>query len=227
MPYKTYRRRGFRKVNKYSYRNYKKSGYPSSYCRPKAKDYAMAAWTGLNYIKGLVNSEMLHHNQNASISISNTGTVVHLTNITQGDGSAQRTGNSILLRTVFGRISACIHASATDTFIRCILFKDKQQVGDTLPLVTQVLRTNSYLAALNSNQAGRFIILKDFMLKLNSANNTNSFRKILRKLHQHVRYNGTANTDIQKSGVYILFISNEATNTPTLDYDLRVSYHDN
>ena len=47
------------------------------------------------------------------------------------------------------------------------------------------------------------------------------------KLWTHIRYNGTADTDIQKGGLYILFISDQASDYPTCDYQTRLGYHDN
>lgn len=201
--------------------------YANSYCKPKAMDYARAAYTGVKYLKGLVNSEMLHHPLTGTATPSSSGTVLHLTNIVQGDSDNNRTGNSIFLKSIFIRMVATLHASASSTFVRVILFKDTQQVGDTSPAVTDVLETASYLSPLSSSSGGRFSVLKDVLFNINDVSRDVHILKWYVKQQLHVRYNGTASTDIQKNGLYVLFISSEATNSPSLPYNIRLSYHDN
>ena len=44
-------------------------------------------------------------------------------------------------------------------------------------------------------------------------NNTTAVLNINRAMRHHIRYNGSANTDIQKGALYSCMVSNEATNT--------------
>lgn len=218
MPYYRRRYRGRRRRRRYG---------PKKYCKPRALDYAKAAYSGVRYIKGLVNSEMFHHPVTGTSTPDTSGEVIHITNIAQGDDDNARTGRSVLLKSIFYRISATINASATNTFVRIILLKDNQQVGDSTPSVTSILASASYLSPLNVNSIGRYTVLKDHLFSLDAAKQDTKLIKIYKKLQMHVKYNGTASTDIQKNGIYILFISSEATNTPSLPYNVRLSYHDN
>lgn len=217
MPYyrKRYRRR---------YRRRKIYKKPMRY---KVADMAYNAYRGVSYLKGLVNSEMYHHPVTGTATPDTSGTVVHITNIAQGDDDNNRTGLSVLVKSVFIRMSATINASATTTFIRIILFRDTQQVGDSTPAVTSILESASYLAPLNTNSVGRYSVLKDVLFCLDGVRQDTKIMKWYKKMSSHVRYNGTASTDIQKNGMYLLFISSEATNTPSLPYNIRLAYHDN
>lgn len=195
--------------------------------RYRVADMAYKAFKGVKYIKGLVNAEMHHYDNTVSgLPISSTGSVALLNPISIGDNNSERNGNSILSKYLFGRLEFAKNPSSTQTFIRIIIFNDKQQIGDTPPAVTDVLSSASTLSPLNSFQSGRFKILKDMKISLD-VNKTISSYKISVRLPFHSKYNGTTGLDIQKNGLYILMISNEPTNTPSYSYDLRYSFYDN
>jgi len=219
---RTYRRRG-------NYRRRRMGGTTPWYSKKySVGDIASSAWKGVKYLKTLVNSEK-HKNDvgPASINVDTTGTVVHLTAIAQGDGSNQRTGNSILLSGCSVKLQIALHASATVSALRVILFQDKQQVADGTPAISDVLNSVSTMAHLNANNIGRFNILMDKMVMLGVGSNTTKVIQEYFKIQKHVRYNGTATTDIQKNGLYIMFLSTEPTNVVLVSYGIRVSWHDN
>lgn len=230
MPYYNYRRnRGG-----YYKRNYRRRYRPKRkpYKKPvryQVADFAYNAWKGVNYIKGLVNSELLEYTVDTSNNPTTNGSIVSLVAIAQGDDVSGRTGNSIFVKKILLRGYVTQNASATNTLCRIIIFMDKQQVADTIASVTDVLTTSTMDSLLNVNNFGRFTILMDKVYAMSSANgnirpftNTIKFAKGV-----HVRYNGSATTDIQKNGIYIMFISTESTNTPTIQWNSRTFYHDN
>lgn len=188
---------------------------------------ARAAWKATKYIKGLVNSEMLHHDvgQDATTVLS-TGTVYSLTAISNGDDAGTRTGNSILLRTLLNRIRFTKHASATTTVVRFILLWDTQQIGDTTPAPGDILQYADVDSPLNLASSGRFKVVVNKTVALSSQMPIWHSERYL-KLYKHIRYNGSASTDIQKNGLYLLVVGDQATNLPTMDWYARVGYHDN
>jgi len=191
-------------------------------------DIASSAWKGVKYLKTLVNSEKHKIDSGpASINVDSTGTVVHLTNIAQGDGTNQRTGNSILLSGCSVKLQIALNSAATVSALRILLFHDKQQVADGTPTIGEVLNSVSTMAHLNATNIGRFSILMDKMLMLGTGSNTTKVIQEYFKIQKHVRYNGTAGTDIQKNGLYIMFLSTEPTNVVLVSYGIRVSFHDN
>jgi len=193
-----------------------------------AAQLAHKAYKGVMYLKGLVNSEMFHLVTASNTTVSNTGTVIHCTAIAQGDNIGSRQGNSILLRNVLARITLEQNASATSSFYRVMLVFDTQQVGDTAPGVSDILNSVSTLSSLNVAQPGRFSVLKNWFLETSNGQGT---AKILEfydgNIMTHVKYNGTANTDIQQNGLYLLLLSDQASNTPTVTYNIKIGYHDN
>lgn len=217
MAYKKYTRRPRRRNTPWYNKKY------------NAAQIAGKALAGVKYLKGLVNSELLKVDQGSlGVTITDTGSnVFQFCNIGQGDTLSGRTGNSILLKSI--NIKMLIHQnpSATQTTFRCILFQDNQQISDTLPNITNLLDGTSVIAFLNASQAGRFQILKNWLITLDSAKQQMYRISHYQKFQHHVRFNGTAGTDIQKGGIYMIIFSDEATNQPTLDYNFRTSYHDN
>lgn len=194
-----------------------------------AKDVALTALRNVNYIRGLVNSEMLHKDTVITLG-SNTSLITQIIDITQNDLDSGRTGNSILLRNIYFRGKLEINTAVTgNTRVSLILFKDKQQQSDTTPGVTDLLKSNDPDSMLNLSYSGRFKVLwrKTYALTpVSGGRNVVDFSKYW-KVYDHVRYNGSASTDIQKNGYYLAIVTSEGVNYPTCTINARIGYHDN
>lgn len=210
-------------------RRYRKTPWYSK--RYSAIQLAAKAARGVRYLRGLVNSEMLHADTNFSLAtVTGSGAMNHLTALSQGDAANARTGNSILLRSLAYRFKLEINSSVTaNTTITMLILQDTQQIGDTQPSVTDVLSQAQTYSLLSTNTAGRFKIMKrrSFLLTPASGGRPAVEHKGFMNLYSHVRYNGTASSDIQKNGLYVLFISSESVNYPTVSGSFRIGYHDN
>ena len=145
----------------------------------------------------------------------------------QNDTSSGRTGNSILMRNVHLRLGFEQHASATVTTYRVILLWDTQQTADTSPAVTDVLESASPYSPLATANVGRFKVIKNWFFTTDDTKAQTKLIECYKQFRVHTRYNGTANTDIQKMGLYLLTLSDQATNVPTFRYSWKVGYHDN
>lgn len=195
----------------------------------RVRDLASAAYSGVKYLRGLVNSELYSlDNQSTASNLLTTGAVVHLTAVAQGDGDGARTGNSIYVRSVNMRL-ACAWASAGNAgqIVKWALVEDTQQIGDTTPGFTDIYDNNNVVAHLSETTKGRFTIHKTGNLVL-SVNNPRELVQCQLTLRHHVRYNGTVGSDVQKGGLYLVLVSDQSSsNGPSIVYDVRVSYHDN
>lgn len=214
---KTYRKRTYKK----------KPWYNKKY---STLDIAKKAWYATKYLKGLVNSEMLHKDTTFTLG-SNQNAIFAFTAIAQGDDDGARTGNSILLRSLYIRGRITINSAVTNySRVSMLLVKDKQQVADTAPAIGDIVKTatdpDTFLA---TGTLGRFKVLwrKTFTPTVNTAGRPGiDFNKYW-KVQDHVRYNGTTSADIQRNGYYLVVITDEATNYPTVVINARVGYHDN
>lgn len=188
---------------------------------------ARKAAQGVYYLKGLVNSEMLHNQQIGSTTVSSTGLVTLLNGMSQGDTSSARTGNSVLMRNVHLRLVLTQAPAAISTIYRVMLILDKQQVGDTSPTISDILESASPLSPLATASTGRFKVMKNWFFTTDDDKAQTKIITHYKDFRFHTRYNGIANTDIQKNGLYLVLISDQATNIPTLNYSWKVGYHDN
>lgn len=197
-----------------------------SVAQPSVASVARAAWSGVKYLRTLVNSELHKLDGSGSTTISTTPTVMTFHEIAQGDTDSARTGLSILHKGFYTQLIFTKHASATFTQVRVAIVQDRQQIADTAPAYTDVFRSSGILAKVNNNNPGRFKILYDKIFVLSTQHDYQQI-KVFRKMSFHARYNGTAASDISKNGIYAFIVSSEATNTPTVTYDNRVYWHDN
>ena len=179
------------------------------------------------YIKGLVNSEMLHRTVSGSTTTSSTGTMTLLNALGQDDTSSGRTGNSVLMRNVLVRAVFTQNPTAISTQYRVMIVKDTQQISDTAPAVSDILESLNPLSTLKVGNAGRFKILKSWFFTTDDDKGQTKVINYYKDMRMHTRFNGIADTDIQKNGLYLVTICNQATNTPTFDYYWKVGYHDN
>jgi len=214
-------------------RRYRKRGYRRRNVAWYNRKYSVAqlaskALKGVSYLKGLVNSEKFKHDLVSSSTYDYNGVLSHLTGISQGDGEGQRTGNSIFVRNV--NIRGSLVRGTTDERVRLMLLIDKQQIGDSVPAASDVLASTgtaqSVYSFLNRSTVGRFTILRSRLYALTADTPTININWNV-NLRHHVRYNGTTGTDVQRGGIYLLIITSAASNGPTFERAIRVSYHDN
>lgn len=189
-------------------------------------DIAKTALAGVRAIKDLINVELFNYSQSSAFNQSTTPITLSLASLPQGDADGNRTGNSILVKDYEMRLKITKHPSAINTYIRHIIVRDLQQIADTVPVLTDVLQTGAYNDFYTDVNKGRFQILNDRTYELDT-NNVGQSVSIRKKLQKHVKYNGSTGTDIQKGGIYSFWVSNEATNTPTITWQSRLRYYDN
>lgn len=192
---------------------------------------AVAAYRGVQYLKGLVNSELykLDFDLGSLFSaITTTGQVIHLSAIPIGDGESERTGNSIYLRSINCHAMVYVNsAGSTGQTVRLSLICDKQQRSDTTPSYGDIYSAQTPFSHLNIGHVGKYSVMwsRTFTLSQETLESKNvSFNKALRL---HIRFNGAAASDIQKNGIYMTAVSTSATNAPTIQGSVRMSYHDN
>lgn len=195
----------------------------------KAVSLARTALAGVRMLKGLVNSERMYYDRALTLG-SNRSLIWGLTLLGQGDNVGQRTGNSILLRSIFIRGFMSINTAVTGhTRVALVLVRDNQQQADTTPTVSEIFEADDPDSMINNETAGRFKIVWRKQYTLLPTSVGQSARDITKyiKVYDHVRYNGTGTSDIQKHGYYLVMLSSESTNYPTISLTSRIGYHDN
>ncbi len=164
------------------------------------------------------------------------GTVVQLTNIAQGTTNITRVGNGLKIASIYTKVMLHIAAAASSSQVRIMLVHDRQTNGAlfaTTDLLESVTNIRGLISPRNIDHIRRFTVLFDKMYILNqniaSAISTTRYTKVYKKVDIHARYDGNAGdiTDLSQSSLGLLLISNEATNVPTADVDVRIRFLDN
>lgn len=212
-------------------KNYRRRRYPrKSDClitKKTAMSYARKAYSGVKYLKTLVNAEKKFVDKAINLSQGTTANSVLINGIEQGDAEYQRDGLSVLMNNVQVKGTITKNASATSDHIRMVIVKDNQQIADATTLTfTDVFSAATMDSYLKRQNVGRFTILSDRVITLTSDAPTVFVKKYFKQV-KHTRFNGTLDTDIQKDGIYVLFVGTEAVNTATIDLNARVAYYDN
>lgn len=208
MPYRkyvkrrvTYKRRPYRSKRRF---NYGKAAY-----RMLKKNTEVKYFT--------VNTNGTEINSDAELDLD-------MTAIAQGDTNTSREGIKITAKSLY--IRGTLVQTGQDSVCRMVAFIDRQQVADSDPTISQVYGDGTIppvYAASNLLYSGRFQILMDKMFALDASDkpniNLNYYIKLNKGKGVNVRYNGSTATDIQKNGIYVMFISNvTAANTGPLFY---------
>lgn len=158
-------------------------------------------------------------------AFANAGNVIHLTQVAQGDTSSTRDGAMLACRSI--KILGTFDSGGSNVLApainRVIIFQDKQQVSDASPAVTDILLTADPTSLYNYPLVRkRFKILYDKCFTMSpgttyvpvtagagvgtSVEHSMVFKRWVFPTAKNILYNGTTVSDIQKNGVYILFI---------------------
>lgn len=196
-----------------------------------AIELATKAFNGVKMIKDFLNVELKTVDVAlTSNNVLNTGAVVHLTPVSQGDTRVQRNGKSIFGNSLFLRGS--LGAGASSNVLRIIIFCDTMNTGTT-PTAADVLETTGsalapYSALDQTTSQGRYKILSSKIYSLSNVTNQSQVFKMYIPFKKHVKYTGPNATDEWKNQCYMLAISTQSTaNGPNLDGICRFSFYDN
>lgn len=224
---------GFRRYGRSAVRKGRRL-YKWGRANPKqAAAMARSALKGIRTLRGLVNSEKFFFDTVCNLG-SNKARIFNLQAIQQADTTASRTGNSILARSLYMRGFMQVNpAVTTNTRICLVLLQDTQQIADTTPAVSDIFNGDDpevMLNAANNNYTvGRFKIIwrKNYNVTPATASRPTIQFTNFRKLYSHIKYNGPASSDLQKNGYYLVMLTSEIANFPTISITTRLGYHDN
>ena len=186
----------------------------------------------------------------SALNVTDTsGAVQSLNTLAQGDGIGDRTGNKVRYKsiqidfqidTAGGSLGALPLASEAS---RMYVIQDKQQVSDTAPAPSDMFENPAlvYSPRLNKVNQGRFKILFDsgpvshamIASQFTPVATLTAFpptdrphRGFYRRFDIPVTFNGTASTDIQKNGLYAVWLTNVAGDTVDYGGNSRIRFID-
>lgn len=161
----------------------------------------------------------------AATTITTTATITNLTAVSQGDGDQLRTGDKVTWKNFFIRYAITPNATAGMNYLRTIIFLDRQN-NTTPPTATEVLEVaTNYMSPINKDWGKRFKVLFDRTYTVDTDATGSQVDKIFRKIRFVTEYDGSATTP-NTNGIYILQISDQATNGPSTQFYYRGRFID-
>lgn len=164
-----------------------------------------------------------------ALSIPTTGTFATtgaINNIAQGTNNATRIGSRICIKSIAYRMDFDINSAATTTAVRMILFWDRQPNTYSTGLVaTDILASASYLSFNNPANSDRFVILRNVNLGLATGGPQTAFLEGYVKINMVSSYLNVTN-EPTTGALGCLWLSDQATNTPTVNAQFRVRFSD-
>lgn len=230
-----YRRRNFRRrTNNRRYRNRKRPnveniqfGNVGSMSVSQAARYGAV---GYNILKGLINSELKRYDYTATQNVTTTGSIVALGEISGGDDASNRDGNKVLAKYITFKYLASSNASAATTFLRVMMIVDTQNQGSAPSLsdILQVTTANSNIVSpINVDNTQRFTVLFDDHLNFSNTGSQSYDRKHYNKLNFHMTWTSTAGSAINKNAIFLVLVSTQGVNSPSITYSSRLAFYDN
>jgi len=167
-----------------------------------------------------------------STNVTTAGTAIHLTPIAQGDTDSTRTGASILLKNLTLRWRVDIGSMGAANFAsRFAIIQNLQQVPDTAPAVSAVFTGSNPVSALPNVgflENYKILYMSPYLshLRMQTFGTQSNYIEWSWNGNIKVDYNGTASTDIQKNGIYFVFVTNDTSDTQDFDGIVRIGYTD-
>ena len=178
-----------------------------------AKAYAMA-----KALKKSTNIEYKIADITDNASVSFSGYLAQLNNISQGITDSTRVGDSCKIQNLVFR--TLLARNGADAQMRLILFWDKQaKVTSSSDILQNTGTIFSPLSPKNYDKRFQTKILYDKVFNLNTDNPMRSLDLVI-PINQHTQYNGATNL-VNTGYLGVLFISNINTaNNPTMNYSI-------
>lgn len=185
--------------------------------------------------------DILPELKNASIDLAQTnitssGAITHLTAISQNTTEVTRIGEDITVTkiSIRGALSGQANIDPVTNnvpfYYRFFIVRDKQQVNDTVPAISDIFSSSNPVLALPSvSFADRFQFLWLSPVVSNQQYQTGT--RTLIANHDwfgtiKVGYNGTASTDIQKNGIYFGILTSDTGSVVDFTGSARVVFTD-
>lgn len=185
----------------------------------------------VKFLKDVINAEKKFYDVSGTANLGTSGSMVSLDTLTQGAGGSSRNGNSIKASSIQLRATCNINGSATDTFVRFILFIDKDgPEAGSAPAPGDLLTAATPTAALNMSYANRFRVISDRVISLSVNGRQAISLNIYRRLNHHIKWDTSGSSAVgnyESGHIWLLMLSDQATLTAPTTYTSRLRYYDN
>jgi len=162
---------------------------------------------------------------------TSVASVSFINGLALGDNSFNRDGQQVEFKKIQVNYHISQHASATRTIVRCLciwIHRPNAVAFAIADLLHNPTNVNSFYERGNT---GNIRVLHDRTYTFTAGALQFRTGRINTKIDKKSRYvtaaTGGAATDIEQGSCWLIFLSNEATNTPTCAWDSRCYFIDN
>lgn len=165
----------------------------------------------------------------AATVVTSAGLVISLDGpIPSGTGQSQRTGVQVREHTSLWKLGIAVNTTAVVNYFRMILFTWKDTIAANYPTVSTVLQTAGWQYPYNNDYKKNFIVHHDKLYSLAVGSDQLIVDECLMDLRGIVtQWDADTTTDNPiHNALYVLFISDQSTNGPTMTFHHRLKYMD-
>lgn len=190
------------------------------------------------FLLELLNVELKWYDGTFSTSLSAAGGIIWLTSPAAGTGPSNRTGSSILCKSLLLRYQlypnlTTLGATPYSYQARVIVFffKNKDAVA-AAPAVTDVLDSASPASNMNMQNRGAFIVLHDKLHAFSTYESAAKLEEHYIDMNHHITWDATGDaiTDIRDGHIFVLVIQDQNYGTAAglvMDWNSRIRFIDN
>ncbi len=178
-------------------------------------------------VKKLVNAEKHVHDMAFPSPVSTTASVSLVNSVAGGTAEQERTGNSIRIKSLQCKGILTQAAAATTSVLRLVLFIDRENFGTDPSAADIGIATVQAMRNDDHKALRRFHIISDKTIFFADANRQQALYNVFRKLDHVALYDGPAATGQSQGAIYLLAVSDQATNTVAMQVTARIRYMDN
>lgn len=209
-----------------SFTTRKYKAYPTK--ESTAMQLARQALNNTKRLRGLLNVEYKTFDLIVTgQTLPQTAFVQHISNITQGDTDFSRDGSSVLRKSLYFKGRLTINASATTSNCRVLIV---MSTISTAPTGSTIFDTtsggNETFSFRNTNGTKQMQVLFDKQYILSTVKDPVIPIAFYSKQSKHIQWDSNS-TNPKIGHVYVVLVSDEATNYPTIDFESRIRYLDN
>jgi len=161
-------------------------------------------------------------------AMNNTGVIIHQTRIAQGDDNNQRSGNLVQLKSTLGTFAVTRNpASAVDAQqvkVALVLMKGSTAIA-TPPTWLDVFSAAAPISNRNPDNFNNFRIIKQWNIALSDFKPNHVVRFYARHNIQG-KYYGVSAAQYTTNQIFLMYISDQASDQPTITYRSNTYYTD-
>ncbi len=154
------------------------------------------------------------------------GILTHLNGIVQGDTEQQRDGLSCNMIGFKLNYRVQLNAASTLAIVRVIIVRDNRQVESTNPGVLAVILSANPMAQHSRINPKRFTFYYDKVHALDDSSQRNIYRTLFCKAKFKMQFIGATATSQTSNGLYLILISDQAGNLPSVQFSFRAWFVD-